>query len=108
MVFVSASFVLAIIAWNSYPFQPRQFVDWVFTGMLAVLGCGIIWVFSQMHRDPLLSRITGTDAETLGVEFYLRIITFGTVPVLPWLAYQFPDVGSTIFKFLQPGIEISK
>ena len=108
MVFVSLSFVLAIVAWNSYPFQPRQLIDWVFTGMLAVLGAGIILVFAQMHRDPLLSRITHTEADALGAEFYIRIVTFGAVPIITWLAYQFPDVGSTIFKFLQPALEVSK
>jgi len=108
MVFVSLSFVLAIVAWNSYPFQPRQLIDWVFTGMLAVLGCGMISVLAQMHRDPILSRITHTNANELGAEFYVRIIAFGAVPVLTWLAYQFPDVGSTIFKFLQPGLEVVK
>jgi hypothetical protein len=108
MMFVSLSFVLAIVAWNSYPFQPRVFINWVFTGMLAILGCGIIWVLAQVHRDPVLSRITHTKANELGLEFYFRIITFGAVPVLTWLAYQFPEVGSTIFKFLQPGLEVVK
>lgn len=108
LLFVSASFVLAIVAWNSYPFQPRQFIDLVFTCMLAILGCGIIWVFAQMHRDPILSRITHTKPNELGMEFYARIIAFGAVPVLTWLAYQFPGVGSTIFKFLQPGLEVVK
>jgi hypothetical protein len=108
MMFVSLSFVLAIVAWNSYPFQPRVFINWVFTGMLAILGGGIIWVLAQVHRDPVLSRITHTKANELGLEFYIRIITFGAVPVLTWLAYQFPEVGSTIFKFLQPGLEVVK
>ena len=108
LLFVCASFVLAIVAWNSYPFQPRQFIDLVFTCMLALLGCGVIWVFAQMHRDPILSRITHTKPNELGMEFYARIIAFGAVPVLTWVAYQFPGVGSTIFKFLQPGLEVVK
>jgi hypothetical protein len=108
MIFVSVSFVLAIVAWNSYPFQPHEIIDWVFTGMLATLGCGIIWVLAQMHRDPILSRITDKKADELGVEFYIRIFAFGAVPVLTWLAYQFPDVGNTLFKFIQPGLEVVK
>jgi hypothetical protein len=108
MTFVSLSFVLAIVAWNSYPFEPRQFIDWIFTGMLAVLGGGIIIVFAQMHRDPILSRITHTKANELGTDFYIRIIAFGAVPVLTWLAYQFPGIGTTIFKLLKPGIEVIK
>ena len=108
MVFVSLSFVLAIVAWNSYPFEPRQLIDWVFTGLLAVLGGGMVMVLAQMHRDPILSRITHTKANELGAEFYVRIIAFGAVPVLTWLAYEFPGIGNTIFKFIKPGLEVIK
>ena len=38
MVFVSLSFVLAIVAWNSYPFEPRQLIDWVLP------DCWLYWV----------------------------------------------------------------
>ena len=108
MVFVTASFVLALLAWNSYPFQPRQQVDWLFTGLLAVLGAGMVWVFAQMHRNPILSRITDSEPNQLGWDFYFRVISFGALPVLAWVAYQFPDVGSVIYKFLQPGVPIVK
>jgi hypothetical protein len=108
MSFVSTSFVLAIIAWNSYPFQPRQQVDWLFTGLLFFLGSGIVWVFAQMYRNPILSRVTETKANELGVDFYIRILSFGAVPLFTWLAYQFPDIGAVIFKFLQPGIDVLK
>ena len=106
-IFVSASFVLAMVAWNSYPFQPRQQVDWLFTGFLLFLGSGVIWVFAQMYRSPILSRITDTKAE-LGWDFYWRIASYGAVPVLTWLAYQFPEIGRVISKFLQPVVPVIK
>jgi hypothetical protein len=108
MMFVSGAFVLAIVAWNSYPFQPRQWINAVFTALLALLGCGIIWVLAQMHRNPILSRITDTKPNELGVEFYFRMVTLGAVPVLTWLAYQFPEIGGGIFKFFQPGLKVMK
>jgi hypothetical protein len=108
MLFVSSSFVLAIVAWNSYPFQPRRQVDWLFTGLLVLLGSGIIWVLAQMHRDSILSRITDTKENELGWDFYVRVISFGAFPVLAWLAYQFPDIGSVISKFLQPAVPVVK
>jgi hypothetical protein len=108
MAFVSLSFVLGIIAWNAYPFQPRQYMDWLFTAMLAFLGTGVISVFAQMHRDPILSRITDTKANQLGLDFYVRIVTFGALPVLTWLAYQFPEVGGTLLRFVKPGLEVIK
>jgi hypothetical protein len=108
LVFVSAVFVLMIVAWNSYPFQPRQSIDEVFTGLLVLLVAGIAWVFAQMHRNPILSRITDTSANELGFDFYVRLVTFGAVPVLTWLAYQFPELGGSLFKFIQPGLEVIK
>jgi hypothetical protein len=102
MTFVSLSFVMAILAWNSYPFQPRQTLDWFFTFLLAFLGAGVIWVFAQMHRDPILSRITDTSENSLGLEFYVRVFSFGALPVVTWLAYQFPEIGGLIYRFIQP------
>jgi hypothetical protein len=108
LVFVSAVLVLTIVAWNSYPFQPRQSIDEAFTGLLVLLGAGVTWIFVQMHRNPILSRITNTSANELGFDFYVRLVSFGAVPVLTWLAYQFPELGGTLFKFIQPGLEVIK
>ncbi|WP_433964614.1 hypothetical protein [Tunturiibacter gelidiferens] len=108
LLFVSASFVLALVAWNSYPFQPRAFIDWCFTVLLALITFGFIAIFAQMHRNPILSRITDTAPNELGAAFYVRIITFGAVPVLTWLAYQFPEIGGSLFRIFQPGLQVMK
>ena len=108
MIFVSSAFVFAIIAWNSYPFQPHQLIDWCFTFLLVFLGCGFIWVFAQMHRNPILSRITDTKPNELGIAFFIRIGTFGAIPFLTWLAYQFPDIGGSLLKLLQPSLQVMK
>ena len=108
MIFASVFFVLAMAAWNSYPFQPRQLFDWTFTALLLFLGLGVIWIFAQMHRDPILSRITGTAENELGWDFWFRILSFGAVPVATWLAYQFPEVGSAVYKFIEPGVSVVK
>jgi hypothetical protein len=108
MLFVSSAFVLAIIAWNSYPFQPHQLIDWCFTLLLVFLGTGFVWLLAQMHRNAILSRITDTKPNELGVDFYLRIVTFGAVPVLTWFAYQFPEIGGSLFRMLQPSLQVIK
>ncbi len=61
-----------------------------------------------MHRNPILSRITDTKANELGGDFYLRVVSFGILPVLTWLAYEFPDIGNLISKFLLPGVPVIK
>ncbi|HUO33526.1 MAG TPA: hypothetical protein VMU43_00900, partial [Candidatus Acidoferrum sp.] len=103
MTFVTAAFVLAIIAWNSYPFEPREVVNWLFTLLLVFLSTCIIAVFAQMHRDPILSRITDKKPNELGWDFYLRIASFGAVPVLTWLAYNHPQIGVTLYQLFQSG-----
>jgi len=108
MMFVSAAFILAITAWNSYPFQPTQYGDWIFTGLLVLLGAGIVWVFAQMYRNPILSRITNTEPNELGWEFYARIAVFGALPVITWFAYQFPEIGGSLLKFVRPGLDVLK
>lgn len=108
MIFVTAAFVLAIWAWNSYPFQPSQLGDLLFTGLLLILGSGVVWVFAQMHRNAILSRITETRPNELGWDFYFRVAAYGALPVLTWLAYQFPDIANVISKFLEPGMPVIK
>ena len=108
VTFISVTFALEIVAWNSYPFQPRQLVDWVFTVSLLVLSAGVIWVFAQLHRDPILSRVTDTRPNELGWEFYLRVVSFGAVPVITWLAYEFPGVGGFLYRFFQPESSVFK
>jgi hypothetical protein len=108
MLFVSAAFVLAIIAWNSYPLQPHRLIDWCFTLLFVFISVGFVTVFAQMHRNPILSRITDTTPNKLGSDFYIRIATFGAVPVLTWLAYQFPEIGGNLFRLLQPGLQVMK
>jgi len=108
VTFVSSAFVLSMVAWNSYPFKPREWIDMGFTGLLIILGVTTVWMFAQMYRDTILSRITRTTPNELGGEFYVRVVMFGALPLLTWLAYQFPSVGSLILKYVQPGLEVVK
>jgi len=49
-----------------------------------------------MRRDPILSRITDKKPNEQGWDFYLRVASFGAVPVLTWLAYCYPAIGSVL------------
>jgi hypothetical protein len=108
MIFVPLSFVLTITAWNSYPFEPRQFINWIFTLLLFILGAGTVVVLAQMYRDPLLSRITNKDSNELGWDFFLKVGSLGALPILSWLAYNYPEVGNTLFKIFQPSVGVVK
>ena len=104
MTFVSGAFVLALLAWNSYPFQPKQWVDWTFTIMLfGFLNPSLSGYLRRVHRNPLLSRITGTEANQLGGDFFWRIFAYGAVPVLTWVGLGLPSVSNAVSKLLQSG-----
>jgi hypothetical protein len=108
MLFVSAAFVLAIVAWNSYPLQPHRLIDWCFTLLFLSISVGFVTIFAQMHRNAILSRITDTTPNKLGSDFFVRLATFGALPALTWLAYQFPAVGGSLFRLLQPSLQVMK
>ena len=105
MTWIATAFVLCIVSWNSYPFRPRAWVDAALTTILLILGGGVIWVLAQIHRDPILSRITRTRPNELGADFFLRVAGVGALPVLTWMAYQFPSISDSILRYLQPGVE---
>jgi hypothetical protein len=108
LTFITAALVLIMLALNSYPFQPKQEIAWFVTGFFLVFSAGIVLVFAQMHRNPLLSRITDKAAHELGADFYLRVAMFGAVPMITWLATQYPGIGSTLYGLLKPGLDVMK
>ena len=76
--------------------------------MFAIVGFITVEVLIQVHRDPILSRITGTHPDELGLAFYVRIVSLGVVPLLTLLSTHFPAIGRSLVSFLQPGLEALK
>jgi hypothetical protein len=108
LLFITVGLVLVMLAINSYPFQPKQEIAWVVTGLFLAFSVGIIVVLAQMHRNPLLSRITDKEAHELGATFYLRVAGFGAVPLITWLATQYPSIGGLLYSVVKPGLDVMK
>jgi DNA-binding transcriptional MerR regulator len=108
LLFITVALVLVMLAINSYPFQPKQEIAWVVTGLFLAFSAGIIMVLAQMHRNPLLSRITDKEAHELGATFYLRVAGFGAVPLITWLATQYPSIGGLLYSIVKPGLDVMK
>jgi hypothetical protein len=106
MLFVTTCFALTITALNVYPFQPRSAIGWFFTGLLLFLGGGVTYVLAVMHRNPILSRITHTNANQFGWDFWIRVLSFGAAPLLTWMAYHFPSFGAMLYKLIQPATSV--
>ena len=61
-----------------------------------------------MHKDATLSRITKTNPGELGIDFWLRLALFVSVPLLSLVASAFPSVGGFLFSWLQPAAQAFK
>jgi hypothetical protein len=108
IIYVSLSFTLALISLNVYSFEPHHSLTISLTALFGLLGFLIVGVMMQTHRDPILSHITGTKPNELGLDFYIRIFTLGVAPLLTILATHFPAIGRFLTSFLQPGVNALK
>lgn len=101
MVWVFLSITIAIA---SYPFDPRPLLSSMVLGLFTVLALTVTIVYSQMHRDATLSRMTDTTPGELGVEFWMKLFGLGLGPALGVLAAVFPEFGGYLMSLLGPGL----
>jgi len=103
-----AGALLLLSAPSVYPFQPKRLftiVTWpLFFGVIA-LALGI---YAQIERDTVVSRVTGTDPGrlTLDAGFLLHAFTLGVVPVLVFLAVEFPVLNQWAGSWLDPVLRL--
>jgi hypothetical protein len=96
------SFVVLVLALNSFSFQSPQAIFYLVSIGLVVGGCIVLAAFAQMERDPILSRLSGTPEGELGKDFYVRALTYGALPVLTVLSTQFPAIARYVTTWAQP------
>jgi hypothetical protein len=108
VIFLPVSFSLALISLAIYSFEPHRGLIWSVTALFVGIGFIMLTVLMQMHRDPILSRITGTKPNELGLTFYVRIAALGIGPLLTLLATHYPSISRYVVSFLQPGLEALK
>lgn len=87
--FVSLFFVLALSV-AIYPFQPMQTLLSVGFAMFGAMAVTAAVVYSQMDRDPVLSRVLNSDPTKLEKSFYGKLIETLTLPLLPLLSQLLP------------------
>jgi len=103
--FIVIDFVLTVLALSSYPFEPQRLINASCIGVLIVLGSGIALVLAQVDRDALLSRLSASTPHEVGKTFYLRLASFGALPLLTVVATQFPPVAEFLSGWVQPVLE---
>jgi hypothetical protein len=106
--FIMYGFILLVMALAIYPFEGRLYIEVAILFIFVVSGATVATVFAQMDRDPLLSRLSETKPNQLGINFVIRLVSFGTLPLLTLLASLVPDVGRFLQSWLQPALQSLK
>jgi len=105
---ILALFVASTLAVSSYPFDPLPVIGAIFLITFLLIGTIVILVYAGMHRDATLSRITKTDPDKLGLEFWAKLFAFGIGPLIGLLTTLFPSMTDFVVSFLQPGAQAIK
>jgi hypothetical protein len=104
VVLLSLGFVLALAALAAYPFLAGRAGVWTLAGVFVVFGAAIVVSFAQMDRDAILSKLADGTPGKLDWSFYIRVASYGALPLLALLASQFPSVGRSLFSWLEPAL----
>lgn len=97
-------FVFIVASLNSFVFQIPQAMFYTLTGVLVVSAALVLTVLAQVERDPVMSRLSGTQEGELGKDFYFRALTYGALPVLSVLSTQFPAISRFVSSFVEPAL----
>lgn len=106
--FIVYGFILLVLGLSIYPFEGRRQIEIAVVVIFLINGACVGLAFAGMDRDPLLSRLSETKPNELGRNFVLRLVSFGTLPLLTLLAAQVPAVGNFLLSWLQPALEALK
>jgi hypothetical protein len=101
-------FVGATLAVSSYPFDPLNVLGGIFLSVFLVIGGLSVLVYAQMSRDATLSHITNTRPGRLGMDFWIRLVTFGVGPLIGLLTTLFPSITDFVFSWLEPSVQALK
>jgi hypothetical protein len=101
-------FLCLLFSISSYPFEPNPDMFTLAVLLIVVSGVVVGYVYSQMHRDPALSRLTSTQEGQVGFEFWVQLLSAGAIPVLSLLAVQFPSISRVLTNWLGPALQAIK
>ena len=105
---ILALFVAVTLAMSSYPFDPLPVIGAIFLVLFLMVGGVVIFVYAEMHRNATLSNITNSNPGELGMDFWVRILTYGAGPLAALLTTLFPSITDFVVSFLQPGAQAIK
>jgi hypothetical protein len=101
-------YVFIVMSMNVYPFEPHPALQTLAVVLLALMGGAVCYVYAEMHREAILSRLTSTQPGELGMDFWIKFASAGAIPVFSLLAAQFPSINQFLFSWLEPALQAMK
>src|SRR5262249_11750540 len=101
-------YVLLVLSISVYPFEPNPALQTLAVALILLMGAVVGYVYAEMHRDVILSRLTSTTPGELGKDFWIKFASAAAIPVLSLLAAQFPSITQFLFSWLEPALEALK
>jgi hypothetical protein len=108
MTAIVGMYVLIVLAFNVYPFEPSLVLRTLMAILLVFIVGIAALVYGGMHRDITLSHITDTTPGELGGDFWLRMTSFVALPLFSLAAAAFPEFSRLLFSWLEPALEALK
>jgi hypothetical protein len=101
-------YVLIVLSVSVYPFEPHSALQTMMVLLLIAMALVVGYVYAEMHREAILSRLTSTKVGELGLDFWLKFASAAAIPVLSLLAGQFPEINRILFSWLEPALQAMK
>jgi len=98
---IAGIYVFILLSFSSYPFEPTSAFHTLMIFLFLFIAAAVAIVYGQAHKDATISRMTATDPG-LGTEFWLRMVSFVSIPLLTLIATKFPEIGGFLFSWLEP------
>lgn len=91
-----------------YPFTPRPTISLSLLLLLLLIGTVVGIVYAGLDRDSTLSHITNTEPGSLGIHFWVRMISFVGVPAMGLIVAQFPEIKDFVLSWVAPTMNAVK
>jgi hypothetical protein len=101
-------YVFLVLSMNTYPFEPHPALQTLAVVLLVIMGAAVGYVYAEMHREAILSRLTSTLPGELGIDFWIKFASAAAIPVFSLLAAQFPGINQFLFSWLEPALQAMK
>jgi len=101
-------YVFIMLSMNVYPFEPHPALQTLAIVLLVLMGAIVGYVYAEMHREAILSRLTSTQPGELGLDFWIKFGSAAAIPLFSLLATQFPEINQALFSWLTPALDAVK